>query len=381
MNSEALLPSDPTGAGRRDEAVLLPLPLEDPERYPRYWMRMWLTLKLAFTRPMEFFERVPQGNSVRSPLGFALLLSTPFYLFLCIYPAMFALMALLARLSGQGQSSQEPPFHWISMGCLGGILLLPLLQIAGMLFWGLIQHFFLRIWGVHAPEIPIEQDSRACIYAHGFLVLSFLTPLGPLAALAVVIVAGMGFAKMHRVPAWRGVAATLTPGLLVLIGLISLPLLLLITSHPRSPKASYGPSSVGPIPSVAQGMALDEATEVHVDQARIFLNNFAHEKLSPEETITAVLKSPTFAYPSATNPYGGLESPFRQGFPTAIGEVGFIPIRESLAPTANPGFRTGVLIIGRKKDGEFRRFIQLEGPSFRSIPDVPLEYRRTGLGR
>lgn len=372
MNPEAPFPA----ASPRDEAPRMPLPLEDPERYPGYWPRFWLTLKLAFTRPMEFFERVPRGNSFRSPLGFALLLSAPLYLFLCIYPALFGLMALVTRVAGENRPGQEPPFHWISLGCLGGILLLPLLQIAGMLCWGLLQHLSLRIWGVHAQEIPMEQDSRASAYAHGFLVLSFLTPVGPLAALAVVIVAGMGFARMHRAPTWRGVAATLTPALVLLAGLVLVPLLLLAASRPRPQMPPQRSSSAGLIPAVGEGMSTDEATEVHVDQARIFLNSFSREKLSPEDTIRAVLASPTFAYPAATNPHGGQKSPFRMGLPRAIGEVGLIPVREACGPAADPPFRTGVLVIGRKEAGEIRRLIQLEGPSFGRIPDVPAGYRQ-----
>jgi|GEM_PF-6726789 len=362
MNSE-FSPSDPLplqdSVPPLEATRLRPIPLEDPELTMGYWMRFWQTLRLAFTRPMEFFQRIPQGDSVGAPLGFSLLLSAPFYLFLCIYPAMFGLMALITHFSGPAQSAQEPPFHWMSLGCLGGILLLPLLQILGMLFWGLIQHLFLRIWGVHAPEIPIEQDSRACVYVHGFLMLSFLTPIGPIAALAVVVIAGLGFARMHRAPAWRGVAATLTPALLVPIGLILAPLLLVVSSHSKSPTTSKLPPSVGPIPVVEKSMSPDEVTMVHVDQARIFLNDISHEKLSSQEAITALLKLPPFTYPTATNPYGGHENPFRRGLPQVIGEVGLIPIRENDSANTRSRSQPGVLIIGKKKDGEIRRIIQL----------------------
>lgn len=376
MNSESSSSNGMVGNRHPDDAELRPLPMEDPERYAGYWTRLGLTLKLAFTRPMEFFERVPQGNSVRSPLGFALLLSAPFYLFLCLYPALFGLMALVTRVSSPDQAGQEPPFHWMALGCLGVIVLLPLLQIAGMLIGGLVLHLSLRVWGVHAQEIPIEQDSRASIYAHGFLALSFLTPLGPVAGLAVIVVAGMGFAKMHRAPAWRGVVAALSPALLILVGLVMIPLLLVLNSQPRAPIAPQKYSSAGPIPAVDSKMTPDEATEVHVDQVRIFLNSLSHNELSPEETIAEVIKSPTFAYPSTTNPFGGQESPIRQGLPQAMGEVGLIPIREREDSRNESRFRTGVLIIGRRQVGEIRRVIQLQGSSFRSMPEVPKEYRR-----
>ena len=41
---------------------LLPLPMEDAERYPGFFTRLGRTLALGFTDPMGLLDRVPAGD-------------------------------------------------------------------------------------------------------------------------------------------------------------------------------------------------------------------------------------------------------------------------------------------------------------------------------
>jgi hypothetical protein len=175
---------------------------------------------------MGFFERIPRGAGLGRPLRFTLLLSLPMYLFLCLYPLIFSLMGLLSRIAPSQGS--EPPFRWMALGCAGGILLVPFFQVLFIMLSGAIHCAALRLWGVHDPAIGAAQDLRAWTYAQGFMVLAGWTPVGPIAMLGVLVVAGMGYARMHGVPAWKGIAASLTHVFVVLGAVIAAIILFVI---------------------------------------------------------------------------------------------------------------------------------------------------------
>lgn len=339
-----------------EDSLPLPLPMEDSGRYPGFWVRLGKTLLLAFTQPSAFFERVPNGEGIRTPLGFALVMSVPIYLFLCLYPIMIGVIGLLTRFGPA--PGPEPPFHWIALGCMGGILLLPLCQILAIFVSGLIQCLCLRVWGVHDTGIPFRQDLRAWIYVHGFLGMAAWTPLGPIAMLGVMVVAGIGFARMHRVPTWKGVAATLTHVGAVVCGLLAAMVLFLVLVTPkvnRNQTRSIA-RGVGSL-QVLSDMPPETVMTLHVDQARVTLNALAQPGITPEIAVQQALTVLPTTYAPATNPYGLKGAAFCLGAPTEMGQVGLTPLHDFNDPITHYRFKAGASIEAWTTEGRIRRFV------------------------
>ena len=336
--------------------IALRLPMEDPEAYPAFWPRLGHTLALAFKQPLGFFERVPNGEGFLSPLGFALLLSVPIYLFLCLYPCMFLLMGLMTRFGGQ--SGPVPPFHWMALGCSGGIIVLPLLQLLAMFLSGVVHYLTLRVWGVHDPAIPFKQDLRSWFYAYGFLGVAAWTPLGPIAMLGVMVVSGMGSARMHRVPIWKGAAAALTHvgGVLVLVfGIVFATLFLGARAAQRNPRPvfSQGVNSLQVLPDMAPETVVDR----HLDQARVTLNELAGQGCMPEKAVEQALKALSSRYQPSVNPYNPGVTAFCAGSPGAMGQVGLTPLHNFSDATSGYKFEAGVSVEAWSKEGRTRRYV------------------------
>lgn len=316
------------------------VPLEDREGIPGFWPRLGKTLALGFTHPLEFFARIPNGQGLGGPIRFTLLISVPLYLFLCLYPMFIGIIALIERAAPN--PGPEPPLKWISLGCLGGILLMPPFQILFMELSALIQYGFLRLWGVHDPQLGLEQDARAWIYAQAFLVMGALTPLAPVAWIAVLVVVGLGYAHMHGVPAWRGVAATLSHVATVLICALALMLtgIWQATAHLQTPQPIR--AAVDPAMLVRPGMSQEASLTLHLDQARVMLNGLSREEANPEAAIEKALEQLPASYPPCFNPYTPRSPAFRSGPPQALGEVGLLPLHEYNEPGKNLHFHSGV---------------------------------------
>jgi hypothetical protein len=284
-------------------------------------------------------------------------MSVPIYLFLCLYPFMIGVMGLLTRFGPA--PGPEPPFHWIALGCMGGILVLPLFQILAIFVSGLIQCLCLRVWGVHDPDIPFRQDLRAWIYAHGFLGMAAWTPLGPVAMLGVMVVAGIGFARMHQVPTWKGVAATLTHVGGVVFGLLAAMVLFLglVTSKANGNQARPIPTRGVDTLQVLPGMTPEFVMTLHVDQARVTLNALARPGITPETAVQQALMTIPRIYAPSANPYNPSGMAFCLGSPIEIGQVGLTPLHDFNDPITHYRFRTGVGIEAWTMEGRIRRFV------------------------
>jgi hypothetical protein len=335
--------------------------MEDREHHPGYWIRLGRTLALAFKHPLDFFERVPKSGEIKAPLGFVFLLSLPVYLFLCLYPFMLGTMGLVSRAAPTSQ--QEPPFHWLALGCMGGILVLPLFQILAIFISGLVQGMFLRLWGVHDPEIPFLQDLRAWIYVHGFLGLAAWTPIGPVAMLGVLVVAGMGFAQMHRVPTWKGVVATLTHVAVVLLSVLTAMVLFIafVSSRAREQGRRTPSSSTMMDLQIHPGMTPEMVVNRHLDQARVHLNALSISGASPESAVAQSLRELPAAYPPSNNPYDPAGPAFQIGAPTAMGRVGLTPLHDFYDPATRYRVKSGVSIEAWTGEGRIRRYVTFPG--------------------
>lgn len=194
-----------------DPESLPPVPFEDHENIPGFWSRVGKTFALAFSNPMEFFIRVPVTSGLVATWRFALLLSTPFLLIMMLVVAAFVFMVFNQTTS---HSSAFPP---LGMTVLfgGGMVLSPLFVFIGILILGLLNHFLLWVWGGLRHGESLEQTCRAVGYTLAFTQLVGWVPiLGPFAQLGVLVVLGMGLARMHHTETWRGVCAVFTPVLL-----------------------------------------------------------------------------------------------------------------------------------------------------------------------
>jgi hypothetical protein len=344
----------------QEDPQSLPLPMEDREHLLGFWAGLGKTLGLAFRNPMAFFQRIPNADGLRTPLGFACLASLPIYLLLLLYPFMLGFMGLMVRMTRP--QGAEPPFQWMALGCLGGVLVLPILQAMAILLSGLLQALLLRLWGVHDPGIPFRHDFRAWIYTHGFLVMAAWTPIGPLAMLAVMLVAGMGFARMHRAPTWKGVAATLSLVGLVVGGTLATLLLFLVLATAKARQNALKSAQTQGLSGLwtRPDMPPETVMNIHIDQARITLNALSRPGQTPETAVMAALDLLQKKDPSAINPYDSKLPAFCLGPPATIGQVGLTPLHDFHDSATRHRFKAGVSVEAWTRDGRIRRFVTFE---------------------
>ncbi len=215
--------------------TLRPVPFEDVEDLPGFWARVGAMFQMAFTQPLEAFERVPATFGLGAPWRFLLLLSLPVFLLLALVLLIVGVGATLVLLDGHAAPGSRPFVPFLPLGVGLVILLMPLLAFLGMLLGGVLNHFFLWLWGGLRPGVGLVQTIRAYGYASAFLqvaqILVFIPFLGFLLQIAVQIAGmvfiGLGLARMHRTDPWRGVCAALTPlALAFLAGIVVLVILL-----------------------------------------------------------------------------------------------------------------------------------------------------------
>lgn len=232
-----------------------PLPFEDRGAIPGFWTRLGLTFRLAFTAPMEFFERLPRTASLGAPWRLLLLFSIPLYLFLLLYAAILGGVALIASLEANARQGWVPA---VICACLAlGLLALPLLQFLGMLVGGALNHLFLWLWGGTRQGVGLRQTIRTTGYVKAFMTLACLVP--PVALFAFFggwVLLALGLARVHRTDTWRAVAAMATHFLcwcLLLGGLVFACFLWALRQEQRERPAAIAPTVAEPLrPDVPQ---------------------------------------------------------------------------------------------------------------------------------
>jgi len=206
-------------------SLLRPVPFEDPEAAPKLWERIVGMFRLAFTKPMELFERVPMTEGLAAPWRFYLLMSVPYILFMGLFLLLLAALGFTA-FAAAAKARPALLASGIGVGILVGLLVLtPLFVFLGMVIIGALDHFALWIWGGTRNGVGIGQTIRAAGYANGIYLLVML-PLQVLGmipfigilfsmlsfplAVAFLVFKGMGLARMHRTDAWRGITAEIS---------------------------------------------------------------------------------------------------------------------------------------------------------------------------
>lgn len=206
----------------------LPLPFEDPERYPGVWHRLFETFRLAISQTWAFFEAIPGGSGLGSPWRFQLLCWLPMLVLAAIGLALLALIGGMAAVAGaiSKQGLAALAGGTLALVSLAVLLLLPLGIFLGMVISGALTHFFLWIWGGTRQRIGIEQTIRTEGFVSGisvvlmipFQVLGIIPIVGlvfsfcaMVLTIGITVVKGMGLARIHRTDTWRGVCAALSP--------------------------------------------------------------------------------------------------------------------------------------------------------------------------
>jgi hypothetical protein len=176
--------------------------------------------------------------------------------------------------------------------------------------------------------------------------------------LAVMVVAGIGFARMHRVPAWKGVAATLTHVGGVVFGLLAAMVLFLALVSSKANRNQFRPVA-GRLEAlqVHPDMSPETVLTRHVDQARITLNALARPGVTPETAVQQALAELPVTYAPAANPYDLNGAAFCLGAPRELGQVGLTPLHDFHDPITHYSFKAGVSVEAWTENGRTRRFV------------------------
>lgn len=202
-----------------------PVPFEDRDAIPGLWERILSMFKLAFTNPMELFERVPVTEGLAAPWRFYLLMSLPYLLLMGL---AFLLVATFGFAAFAAATKGRPALvaSGIGAGILVGLVaLMPLFVFLGMVITGALDHFALWIWGGTRNGVGIAQTIRAAGYS-GAVYLMVMLPIQILGmipfigilfsllslplAVTFLVFKGMGLARIHRTDTWRGITAEIS---------------------------------------------------------------------------------------------------------------------------------------------------------------------------
>ncbi|HXC16025.1 MAG TPA: Yip1 family protein [Holophagaceae bacterium] len=183
-----------------DAPRLEPVPWEDEQAIPGVVDRLWATIRLGFTDPMDLSARVPATDPI-----------LPAWLFFLItgIPATILSLVLSEMTTQLISSVVHTPIHR-DPGTQLGFAILGLL--IGPFIGGAFLHLFLWMWGGAKEGLGIQQTIRFGCYAQGvYQLVGWIPILNIPLGIVFWIFFSMGLAKTHRTDTWRGFAATLTP--------------------------------------------------------------------------------------------------------------------------------------------------------------------------
>jgi hypothetical protein len=177
-----------------------PVPWEDEQAIPGVVDRLWATIRLGFTDPMDLSARVSVTDPILPPWLFFLITGIPATI----------LSLVLSEVTTQLLSSVfHVPVHRNPALQLGGAIVGLLI---GPFIGGALLHLFLWMWGGAKEGLGIQQTIRFGCYAQGvYYLVGWIPILNIPLGIVFWIFFSMGLAKTHRTDTWRGFAATLTP--------------------------------------------------------------------------------------------------------------------------------------------------------------------------
>lgn len=192
--------------------ALRPVPFEDLEAEPRFWRRVWAMFAILFRDPKNLADRIPVTQKLTAPWSFMIVLGIPGYLIGVLFVALMVFIGAMAQMESSSKGMDAPPAWLLGLIPLLFLLLVPLLQLAGMFVAGLLNHACLWLWGGLRQGRDLNATFRASGYFLAYFTLVSWIPLvGSVAILLGPGALGVALARIHRTETWRGVCAAYTP--------------------------------------------------------------------------------------------------------------------------------------------------------------------------
>jgi len=180
-------------------------PIEEPQAYGGFLRAFWRTWVSACSYPSKFFETVGNSRNLTPALLFA---------FGCWFVWGFiGFLVVVASILSDLKSAQE------YLGPIGMVLLplatvgyLPIMLFAITLFYGLILHLFLILFG--GAKQGLRTTLRVVAYAQA--------PIVFFCGIWVLVLYIIGLRAAHRTDTWRSLLAVLVSEFLCCMGQICL---------------------------------------------------------------------------------------------------------------------------------------------------------------
>ncbi len=188
-------------------------PFEDRAAYGGFFPALLKTWVDACFHPMEFFDRVGNGQDLTPALLFGVLIGWISILFGALWGALFQLPYDL--------SPEEALILIAGLLCCFGVFGW-VLALLGILISGLLLHLFLMLFG--GAKQGLVMTLRVVSYAQApalFGVIPFIG--GCIGSVWGIVLYVIGLAAAHRTDAWRAVLAVVVAPILVcgfLLGLL-----------------------------------------------------------------------------------------------------------------------------------------------------------------
>jgi hypothetical protein len=177
------------------------VPFDDPS-IP-FFERFWLTIRLAFTNPMELFSAMP-GGDIGMPLLFGVLVGTVTVVFSILWNMMFSGMALLGGGLPAGEFALSTGLYILVM------FLSPMFVAIGLFIQAAIFHVALMILG--SADRGFAVTFRAVAYGNTPNLLAIVPFCGGLIggiwAIVLIIIAGK---QGHETEWWKAILAYFLP--------------------------------------------------------------------------------------------------------------------------------------------------------------------------
>ena len=209
----------------------MPVPWEDEETEPSWWVRLKATLSMSFKAPMDLADRIPATEGFWKPYLYLLACSVPVIAFSVL--GQIVNLAIQGAVHGLVGAARPNPFQELGMpplgaGAMAGIMIvfflvfMPLFIFLGVFIGGAINHLFLWMFGGTKGGAGLGQTIRLYAYAQGaYQVVAALSALPILGCIFLVVIIpfmfvwmayyGLALARMHRTDSWRGLCAVFAP--------------------------------------------------------------------------------------------------------------------------------------------------------------------------
>jgi hypothetical protein len=202
------------------------LPYDDPSRFPGYCERVFRTAALFLIHPLKTLDKITYYKHENDSFSFLFGFLWPATVFTELFKYAVRNNSWLHYRYGNRFDLSNITF----VGMFLSIIFFPLGVWVGLWFGAFVYHSALWFWrGLH-ERLGITQTLRAIGFTYGLIfilslpitMVAFLFPslvitrnLQKVLALVGVVYLGLALSRAHCTKAWRGIASSLTPLLIV----------------------------------------------------------------------------------------------------------------------------------------------------------------------